>query len=692
MKTNKLKQISCAIMGSLMLASCDNNVGGTQQANSNLTSPMKTQITQASNPAKVTPETGAKPVNYIRESIIDSFAGNFFAFPGNFAFNLLSSWLGGYIFQDDTQQQVFDTLKDIQNKLLEMDQKLEKSLSISNDTLRVLGEFYHRQMGDNLWETLQQPQQSANFIRARYTDFNKSQAFGSNDIKADELDKLYNYALSQCGNKQIFDAIGARSEKSTQALSLSQNNISMLYNDFVSEYASPISGGAGEFYNQLRNRKQNYIDALFTDIPSSDFMSKIDYYNYQNMLYKNTLIGSYQQLYNMQLTQLAYKYACGANIKIVSPQLNQSWQGKTGFTEAAKALNIEYNQTYQQLQNNLESSFTLIQNQELYSRVNKLFNTELLDNSSFNSNQLTQGQCSLTGLVFEKLDELTSNTHGIARITAKCMLEQNADKTARFSTVKQDVPYRNVGTQITGTPYNHLRFDVNYPKMLVFTNRNKDSFGTDDVKVLTTNNEISNAWSWCDVGNVNRMADSWFDDFPGWNNVLFYWSAAQVDLADDVSIFSERYLAGYDNLIENARWGLPVWGYGLCNSGYSSLIKYPGAKRQSRDNTSPMGWYAQWHLLSYNGKQALLKVEFLNSSTERQWIGIGCMNTFGDQSCHRDPQDRNTLVWDDGTRLTLNGQMQLIPEISQNNNWEKLSGNWSIVGSAPESYEVLPKK
>jgi hypothetical protein len=97
-------------------------------------------------------------------------------------------------------------------------------------------------------------------------------------------------------------------------------------------------------------------------------------------------------------------------------------------------------------------------------------------------------------------------------------------------------------------------------------------------------------------------------------------------------------------------------------------------------------------ILNPKGKLALLKVEFLNSSTERQWIGIGCMNTFGDQSCHRDPQDRNTLVWDDGTRLTLNGQMQLIPEISQNNNWEKLSGNWSIVGSAPESYEVLPKK
>ena len=44
-------------------------------------------------------------------------------------------------------------------------------------------------------------------------------------------------------------------------------------------------------------------------------------------------------------------------------------------------------------------------------------------------------------------------------------------------------------------------------------------------------------------------------------------------------------------------------------SGYSSNIEYPGVQRRDTDEDfSPTGWYAQWHLLSYNGKRALLKV------------------------------------------------------------------------------------
>lgn len=681
MKTNKLKQLTCILAGSLILSACNNNVGGSSNSNLDNTQAVVSQVTATS----VTPEAGTKQTNYIRESIIDSFAGNFFAFPGNFGFNLLSGWLSGLIFQDDSQQQIFNGLKDIQNKLVEMDKKLEQSLNLSNDILQMLGEFYHTQIGDNLWQTLQQPQQAANFIQTHYASYTNALVFGVGDIKADELDTLYEYASEQCEDKQIFDVIGARNNlQSKQVNSLTQNNISRLFNEFVTDYASPIGGGAGEFYNLLKNRKQNYINALFAEVPYGDFMSKIDYYNYQNMLYKNTLTGAYQKLYNMQLAQLAYKYACGADIEINAPRIDKNWQGKAGFNEAAKALNVQYNKTYQQLEQNLEFGFASITNEDLYVRINNLFNTELLDKNAFSSNKLAAGQCSITGLVFEKLD----NGHGILRLTAKCMLEQNSDKTAKFTTVHQDVPYKYEGSRITGTPYNHLRFDANYPSALVFTNRNKDSFNSDDIKVLTTNNEISDAWSWCDVKNLNRIADSWTDTYENWIT-KFYWSAAQIDLSDDVSIFSERYLAGYNALGDDARRILPPFGYGLDTSGYSSLLQYPGFCGSNPDD-SPKGWYAQWHLLSYNGKQALLKVEFLNSSTERQWVGIGCMNTFADQSCHR--EDKNTLVWEDGTKLTLNGQMSPIPSISRNNNWQQVSGKWSITGSAPTNYEVLPKK
>lgn len=676
MRANKLKQFACVLTSSLILAACNNNVGGTANTNAVTVKSVASQTTTQSVVVKAAPDASTSPMNYISKSIVDSFAGNFFAFPGNFGFNLLSGWLGGLIFQDDTQQQILDGLKDIQDKLAEMDKKLDKSLNLENDILNLVKNFYNAQMKANFEEVLKEPDATAREVQEQYHLYTQQNIFGasSSNISAKDLDALFDYAASQKARKDDVEEV------------IGKNNSSILFSRFKAEYIDVNSGGAS-FFNLLRSRKEMYVAALFNGVPENNFMAKIDYYNQQNMHYQSELAGAYQKLYNIQLAQLAYMYALGINVDLNSlPQLDSKWQGKAGFKEAVKLLNQYYNGEYTQLGENLKAGFAPISNQDLYTRVNNMFATELLDNNTFNTSKPALGQCVVSDMVFDKLD----NEHGILRLGAKCIVKENPDKTKTFSSVHQDVPYKFNGSSIHGTTYDHLRFDVNYPKMLVFSNRNKDSFGTDDVKVLTTNNEISDAWSWRDVSNVNRMADSWTDTYQNWIS-KFYWSAAQVDLADDVSVFSERYLAGYDNLGDDAKRILPGWNYGLSTSGYSSLLQYPGFYGSNKDD-SPKGWYAQWHLLSYNGKQALLKVEFLNSSTERQWIGIGCMNTFGDQSCHRDTQDKNTLVWEDGTRLTLTGKMEPIPSISRDNNWKKLSGNWSITGSAPENFEVLPKK
>lgn len=674
MKTTKLKQLACVLTGSLILVACNNNVGGKASPNAATVKSAASQANIQRAVVKVAPGASTSPTNYISKSIVDSFAGNFFSFPGNFGFNLLSSWLGGLIFQDDTQQQILDGLKDIQDKLAEMDKKLDKSLNLEYDILNLVKNFYNAQMKANFEEILKEPDVTAQKVQQQYYLYTQQNIFGANssNISANDLDALFDYAVNQKARKDDIEEV------------IGKNNSSILFSEFKAKYIDVSSGGAS-FFNLLRSRKEMYVGALFSALPENNFMAKIDYYNQQNMHYQNELSGAYQKLYNIQLAQLAYMYALGINVDLNSlPQLDPKWQGKEGFKEAVKLLNQYYNGEYVQLGENLKAGFAPISNQDLYSRVNNMFGTELLDSNTFNTSKPTLGQCGISEMVFEKLD----NDHGILRLSAKCIVKQDSDKATTFSNVHQDVPYKNEGTRITGTVYDHLRFDVNCPKMLVLTNRNKDSFGTNDIKVLTTNNEISNAWNWQDVNNVNEMADSYYTDVDGYNTT-FYWSKATVNLADDVSVFSERYLAGYDNLINNAKSAFPDRHYGLDGlSGYSSNIEYPGVQRDTDEDFSPTGWYAQWHLLSYNGKQALLKVEFVNSQTETEWIGIGCMNTFGDQSCHR--ENKNTLVWSDGTKLTLDGYMQPIDDIFLNYKW--WSGAWTITGSAPDNYEVLPKK
>lgn len=676
MKTNKLKQFACVLTSSLILAACNNNVGGTANTNAVTVKSVASQTTTQSVVVKAAPGALTSPMNYISKSIVDSFAGNFFAFPGNFGFNLLSGWLGGLIFQDDTQQQILDGLKDIQDKLEEMDKKLDKSLNLENDILNLVKNFYNAQMKANFEEVLKEPDATAREVQEQYHLYTQQNIFGtsSSNISAKDLDALFDYATSQKARKDDIEEV------------IGKNNSSILFSRFKAKYIDVNSGGAS-FFNLLKNRKEMYVAALFNGVPENNFMAKIDYYNQQNMHYQSELAGAYQKLYNIQLAQLAYMYALGINVDLNSlPQLDSKWQGKAGFKEAAKLLNQYYNGEYAQLGENLKAGFAPISNQDLYVRVNNMFATELLDNNTFNTSKPALGQCVVSDMVFDKLD----NEHGILRLGAKCMVMQNSDKTAKFSTVHQDILYKYAGTKIMGTTYDHLRFDTNYPKMLVYTNRGADSFNSDDLSVFSARNQISTAWNWQDVNNVNIMADSLVSDKLH-NIDRFYWAAANVALGGDVSVYPERYLDNRDKISGNDRQILPWKDYGLDKNGYGVTMNFPGSYEKLDDQDIPQSWYAQWHLISYNGKQALLKIEFINSSSSAQWIGIGCLNTDNDQSCKR--ENKNTLVWDDGTRLTL--QNDKFFDFSDNEimyRYKDTPSEWRISGTSNENYEVLPKK
>jgi hypothetical protein len=223
-----------------------------------------------------------------------------------------------------------------------------------------------------------------------------------------------------------------------------------MFTTFTTTYsAESTTLGEASAYKKVATAKTNYKNAMVSTFPKSmDFMSYINRYNYTVKYYGMNLVASYQKLYNMQLAQLAYHYACNASIEF-SNLGNLSGSGESGFEQSITELDGKYAAKFTNLNNNVNTYFSSISNTEIYTMINtQIFssNTPLLNSTTFNNNAADAGVCTISKLKFNQTYTNSGSSNGIIDLNAICVKSKTGSESAakyESTTIYLDVPYHS---------------------------------------------------------------------------------------------------------------------------------------------------------------------------------------------------------------------------------------------------------
>jgi hypothetical protein len=423
------------------LSAC--NSGGGANSNASLSNSKISTTTASSRTtlAGVVPEkTGF--INWYNLSVQNSFGAAFLGFPGTWAAVGLQELIFGA--KEDVSVKY---MKEISEKLDQILTKLEKSMNVSAVTLDTISEFYKAYTGNTLTDSFTTVQSSINDVQAKYSEFTKANVFGGDDNSVTDLNSLYTYAGQHCNDTAVIDAIDVVS--STTGTD-SQYDVDTMFTTFTTTYsAESTTLGDASAYKKVATAKANYKNAMISTFPKSmDFMPYINRYNYTVKYYGTKLVGSYQKLYNMQLAQLAYHYACNSSIEF-SNLGNLSGSGESGFEQSVTKLDTEYNSQFTNLNNNVNNYFSSISNTELYSMINtQLFSSSkaLLNSTTFNNNVDDAGVCTVSKLKFNQTYASGSSSNGLIDLDAICVkskIGKESETKYESSNFTLEIPYHS---------------------------------------------------------------------------------------------------------------------------------------------------------------------------------------------------------------------------------------------------------
>ncbi len=699
----KAKIISLAVAAVVGLSAC--NSGSSSPTTTEGT--VSTNTVSSNNPLtrsslKAAPEP--KPLfkngflNWIWESNKGTFGMAFAAFPATWAASLLQNLIFGV--QEDISVKY---MKEISEKLDTILTNLEASMNISAISLDTISEFYKAYTGNALTDSFTSVQTSINDVQAKYSEFTKANVFGSDNSSVTDLRSLYLYAGQHCDDVAIIDATDVTS--STTGTD-SQYDVDTMFTTFTTIYSAESSTlGEASAYKKVATAKTNYKNAMVSTFPKTqDFMSYIRRYNYTVKYYGMNLLASYQKLYNMQLAQLAYHYACNSAIEF-SNLGNLSGSGESGFEQSVTNLNTEYAAKFTNLNSNVNNYFSSISNTEIYTMINtQIFSSSkpLLNSTTFNNNVADLGTCTVSQLKFNQTYTNSGSSNGIIDLNAICVKSKTGNESEtkyESATIYLDIPYHSSeGKTIDRYGLSNIKYDSANDD---FTNDiNTDFMTSDDMKYIAYENRESYAYGyyWANKESMNIIAPSFYEEGSGtkldndWDKHFqgFYISSSTDELKfytnaynyiDDLSRAEEDYKDGWGNFsifdylpdYTNSD-SAPSFNASYISRGWSYL---EGKKGFGKDYTNP--WdagfgYEYWTLGSYHGKTFVVKIVFqqvaetgkgAGSYVNRsivQAMGIFCLNNKaectraddgGTDLSNGDDLNKTTLTWTDGTQVII---------------------------------------
>lgn len=655
MKPKKL--LVTLLVATSLLSACNNGspqTGSAAQVN-------QTQSTQAA-------EKKNPFIEFATKGLIEGFK-NPFALPGEF----FSEWILGWLFPEKDEK--LEMLKKMDKKLDDIIATLGNSIGIGTATLNTINEFYKNQMNSNLKQSLTKMNDDTGVITGKFQPYVVQGVFG--DATANNIEELYQVAKENCDDEGIYDALeatpGRQSKRGLQSSLGSNLRVDQMFTDFITDYASDDNKGDGNFYIQLAANQQIYLGTILNAMqPGDDLMNYINYYNYNNILYAKKLLGAFQNLYTMQIAQLAYRNACNATIKLTNVRLPKRVNGIDGFNADIDALNTTYNKAYTQLESNIKTYLAPIDNKKLYSFVNDYVHTGVaggtfLADKSFNTNESTPGSCAVSHLVTVAYKQDSQGfSGGIGHLVAHC-ITANGVKGVESTTMALEIPFSMRGNTITELGMNNIGFDPQTKTLQFKLNSSaisdKTIFNIDQPKDFSTIYDLSNMITF---GQTN------FEYHSGRSN-WYYWRAPHLRSGDGVDFFKNRYTDGFDQMTQDVKDTMPEKDDGDPNNTHhdENRIFYNDVTKSRNKNIVDNGSFADWYLGTYNGRLFAIKVQNIhydenpigskNTPVIKRVVGIACLTNEPNPKNPKELEctrvNSENLKWFDGTEVRLNLDM-----------------------------------
>lgn len=625
-------------------------------------------------------------VNWILNNNSMSFGMMFAGFPGTWAAGVLQNLIFGV--QEDVS---IKYMKEISEKLDQILTKLETSMNISAITLDTISEFYKAYTGNALTDSFTLVQTSISDVQAKYSEFTTANVFGSDSSSVTDLSSLYAYAEQHCNDVAIIDAIDVTS--STTGTD-SQYDVDTMFTTFTTTYsAESTTLGEASAYKKVATAKTNYKNAMVSTLPKSmDFMSYINRYNYTVKYYATHLVGSYQELYNMQLAQLAYHYACNASIEF-SNLGNLSGSGESGFEQSVTTLDTAYASKFTNLNNNVNNYFSSISNTEIYTMINTQYfssSKPLLNSTSFNNNATDAGVCTVSRLQFNQSSSSSAGDNaGLIDFGAICVKSKTGSESEtkyESSTISLEIPYHSSdGKTLDRYGQSNIKYD-NSNNNLTY-DVPSDSMDSGDVKKIFEMEPgvAYNGVYWTNKESMNIVAPSWAD-----SGIINHYAGFKISTGDGVNFYTDKYTDGtgsgnaerdygisYGDYVPPTdgsfgftsttlqRYYIEVKGWAVTGSGAWDNLSYPWDRM--------VGW-EYWILADYHGKTFAVKYVVQHGASSRSYFGdgdYGTTNTFSAQAvgifclttnCSRkddgtDDNNKTTLTWTDGTTVVFDNDV-----------------------------------
>lgn len=489
--------------------------------------------------------------NYMVKGFLDSIlSGGIFSFPASFGFGLLTNYLNGLI-TGDPNKPILDKLEAMDAKLDKLQKSMDIQLNMSGTLLETVRTFYEKQMKKNLLDKIAVVTRDKNNIQIKYrVNYENKKAFENFTADQDNGDALFNYAKDNC-KYETLAAIGAKNalsiavdKQNYQNTRLKANidqthDIAIIYETFKANYATNMAGD-GELLNNFKVARNDYVDTLMRIRLDGDVMPYVDYFNKEVLILLSNIYGPYQQIYNMELTNLAYRYACGADVSssLYLADLPPS-MGLNGYKQATERLNSQYNQTFESMQTILSEKVKPITQAELYKEINtKLFRADrpFLAESNFSDNIDSINKCNIMNLAFERVSgqEYTAGSR-LVHLKAKCLIKKNAIS-REYVNAEITAPYYQEGNRIIRYPFSGIYFDPEQKRLKV-----SDQSGNTatDLKNDDVIDGLCNARNDIDRWNNNdKVAD---DHYENQYNGGRYYQAFDIDMSPSIFTSPTRY-------------------------------------------------------------------------------------------------------------------------------------------------------
>ncbi|AUR51028.1 hypothetical protein [Aquella oligotrophica] len=662
----KLNKLICSLMiiGSTSLTACmPSNVGGAN--NASVTS--ESAHTESNVASKNGLPTDAREtVDYVAKGIASAALDLPFGplkFISNFAIDGIITAIFG-----EQKDQTLETLEQMNKKLDKIYTNLETAIGISETTATTLSQFYASNMMNDWANGLSKIDNLANEVTSKYSNLATQRVFG-NSITSGQLEKLYAYAQQQGKSKDTLLALDAMINYRTSKVGTSSD----LFNAFSTNFKS--SGGSGEIMVKLNKGKQNYLNALVNIAAHPDFMAKIHDFNGQILLYQSKIFGSYQKLYNIQLAQLAYRYASGANIQLSNLDLHDvKATGFEGFKQAVLVLNETYNRLFAQLTSEIKTNFSPINDAELYSFVNVVFNSErpLLDKNTFvlnNQGTIHPGSCIINNLTFNEVNRSSGNNAGVATLGARCVVKYDSQRhEATYINTSIDIPYVMSGGVIKRYAVSGIYFDQQSQQLKTAdqTGNTATDLNSDDVNKLCASGN--------DIGRNRNVVDLADNKYVSREGARFY---QEFGIKADTNVF----IYPVKDATDKKDTGLPSKDWTRVRGTYSAEIK-AGLHKVNWVKKPDMDTYNTSYLGLANGKAFcvnMIAYHYNNNDSVKTEFGI---HGVGNNSLR---VDNKNITFNSGNYLQISGLIFKENELNDKPYDWGLNGIglWNITSSTP---------